>query len=132
MKHAAREIAGARVDTTAMESSIRRRGGDGDVNLARRLANDHEGGCATSRTRAGRGLARAGSTARRHAGSTAWKHAEVCVRARAGGTARERAGSTAWSRAGSTAGSWTVLSYVYLESTTTEWCHGTRPNEHNT
>ena len=34
MKHAARNIAGARVDTTARISSIRRQGGDGDVNLA--------------------------------------------------------------------------------------------------
>ena len=42
----------------------------------------------------------------------------------AGGTARERAGSTA--------GTWTALSYVYSESTTTEGCHATRPDEHNT
>ena len=34
MKQAARNIAGARVDTTARISSIRRQGGDGDVNLA--------------------------------------------------------------------------------------------------
>ena len=34
MKHAAINIAGARVDTTARISSIRRHGGDGDVNLA--------------------------------------------------------------------------------------------------
>ena len=34
MKQAARNIAGARVDTTARTSSIRRQGGDGDVNLA--------------------------------------------------------------------------------------------------
>ena len=57
---------------------------------------------------------------REHAGSIAWKHAEVCVRASAGGNARERAGSTAWTSAGSTAGTWTVLSYMYSESTTTE------------
>ena len=86
----------------------------------------------TSRTRAGRGMARAGGTAKRHAGSTAWKHAGVCVRASAGGTARKRAGSTAWTSAGNTAGTWTALSYVYSESTMTEECHGTRPNEHNT
>ena len=92
MKQAARSIAGARVDTTARISSIRRQGGDGDVN---RLANDHEGGCATSRTRAGRGMVRAGGTAKRHAGSTAWKHAGVCVRASAGSTACMSAGSTA-------------------------------------
>ena len=34
MKQAARNIARARVDTTARISSIRRQGGDGDVNLA--------------------------------------------------------------------------------------------------
>ena len=34
MKQAARNIAGARVDTTARISSIRRQDGDGDVNLA--------------------------------------------------------------------------------------------------
>ena len=102
MKQAARNIAGARVDTTARISSIRRQGGDGDVNLADVWPTITRGGCATSRTRAGRGMARAG------------------------GTARERAGSTGWTSA------CTVLSYVYLESTKTEECHGTRPNEHNT
>ena len=34
MKQAARNIAGARADNTARTSSIRRQGGDGDVNLA--------------------------------------------------------------------------------------------------
>ena len=34
MKQAARNIAGARVDTSVRISSIRRQGGDGDVNLA--------------------------------------------------------------------------------------------------
>ena len=34
MKQAAKNIAGARVDTTARISSIRLQGGDGDVNLA--------------------------------------------------------------------------------------------------
>ena len=34
MKHAARNIAGARADSTVGRSSIRRQGGDGDVNLA--------------------------------------------------------------------------------------------------
>ena len=34
MKQAARNIAGARVDTSARISSIRRQGGDGDVKLA--------------------------------------------------------------------------------------------------
>ena len=90
MKQAARNIAGARVDTTARISSIRRQDGDGDVNLADVWPT----------------ITRVGSrgTAKRHAGSTAWKHAGVCVRASAGGTARERAGSTAWTSAGSTAG----------------------------
>ena len=59
-------------------------------------------------------MERAGSTARKHAGSTAWR----------------RAGSTA--SAGSPAEAGTALSYVYSKTTTTEGCHGTRPNEHNT
>ena len=117
-------LAEARADNTAGKSSTRRRVGDGDVNLA----NDHEGGCATSRTRSRKRDGACG----RHAGSTAWKRAGGCVRASAGGTARERAGSTAWTSAGSSTKCWTVLSYVYTESTTTEGCHGTRPNEHNT
>ena len=67
-----------------LQSSIRRRAGDGDVNLAdvwptiTRVDAEPE---------AGRALARAGSTARRHAGSTAWW----------------RAGSTTWTSAGSPA-----------------------------
>ena len=77
-------------------------------------------------------MARAGGTAKRHAGSTAWKHAGSCVRASAGGTGRERAGSTAWTSAVAPRECWTALSYVYSESTTTEGCHGARPNEHNT
>ena len=104
MEQAARNVVGARADNTARTFSIRRQDGDGDVNLA----DVHEGGCATSRTRAGISMARAG------------------------GTARKRAGSTAWTSAGNRAGTWTSLSYVYSESTTTEGCHGTRPNEHNT
>ena len=116
MKQAARNIAGARVDTTARISSIGRQGGDGDVNLADFWPTITRGGCATSRTRAGRGMARAGGTAKRHAGSTAWEHAGGCVRA----SARKRAGSTAWTSAGSLAGTWTALSYMYPESATTE------------
>ena len=50
----ARSIAEARADNTAGRSSIRRRVGDGDVNLADVWPNDHEGGCRTrSRKRVG-------------------------------------------------------------------------------
>ena len=132
MKQAARNIAGARADNTARVSSIRRQDGDGDLNLADVWPTITRVGARRAETRAGRGMARAGRTAKRLAGSTAWKHAGGCVRASAGGTARKRAGSTAWTSAGSAAGTWTALSYVYSESTTTEGCQGTRPNEHNT
>ena len=83
MKQAAsaRSIAGARADNTARRSSLRRQVGDGDVNLADVWANDHEGGAATSRTRAGRGMARAGGTAKRHAGSPAGMLDRPIVRA---------------------------------------------------
>ena len=131
MKQAARNIAWARADNTARISSIRRQDGDGDVNLtnvwptitrvcARRAEPELEEGW------------RVRVAPPRYAGSTAWKHAGGRVRASAGGTARKRAGSTAWTSAGNTAGTWTALSYVYSESTTTEGCHGTRPDEHNT
>ena len=129
MKQAARNIAGVRVDTTARISSIRRRGGDGDVNLAdvwptitrvgaRRAEPELEEGW---RVR----VAPPRDTRVAPLGSTQ-ESASERVRV------RRRAGSTTWTSAGSPARTWTALSYVYSESTTTEGCHGTRPNEHNT
>ena len=112
----ARSIAEARADNTAGRSSIRRPVGDGDVNLADVLQTITIVGARRAEPEAGRGLARAGGTAKRHAGSTARKRAGGDVRASAGGAAR----------------CWTVLSYVYSKSTTTVGCHGTRPNEHST
>ena len=96
----ARRIAEVRADNTAGRSSIRRRVGDGDVNLADVWPTITRVG---AEPEARRGLARAGSTARKHAGSTAWKRAGSTARASAGNTARRRAGSTAWTSAGSPA-----------------------------
>ena len=80
-----RSIAGARADNTAGRSS-RRRVGDGDVNLADALQTITRVGAQRAEPEAGRGLARAGGTTKRHAGSTAWRRAGGSVRASAGGT----------------------------------------------
>ena len=97
----ARSIAEARADNTAWRSSIRRRVGDGDMNLDDVWPTITRVGARRAQPEAGRGLARAGSTAKQHAGSTAWRRSGGSVRASAGSTARERAGSTAWTSAGS-------------------------------
>ena len=64
----ARNMAGARADNTAGRSSIRRRVGDGDVTLADDLQTITRVGARRAEPEAGRGLARAGGTAKRHAG----------------------------------------------------------------
>ena len=108
MKQAARNIAGARVDTTARISSIRRQDGDGDVNLA---------DVWPTITRVG---------ARR-----AEPELEEGWRVRVAPPGSVRAAPPGRVRVAPRR-EWTALAYVYLESTTTEGCHGTRPNEHNT
>ena len=118
MKQAAsaRSIAGARADHTAGRSSIRRQGGDGDVNLAdvwptitrvgaRRAEPEPEEGW---RVR----VAPPRDTRIAPLGST-----QVTASERVRVAPRE---------------CWTALSYVYSESTATEGCYGTRHNEHNT
>ena len=70
-------------------------------------------GCATSRTRAGRGMAGAlGSTQ-----VAASERVQVAPPGSVRVAPRE---------------CWTALSYVYSESTTTEGCHGARVDEHST
>ena len=64
----ARSIAEALADNTAGRSSIRRRFGDGDANLADVKSTITRVG---AEPEAGRGMARAGSTAWKHADSTA-------------------------------------------------------------
>ena len=106
MKQAAsaRSIAGARADNTAGISSIRRQGGDGDVNLADVWPTITRVGARRAEPGPEEGWRVRVAPPRDTRGSTAWKHAGGCVRASAGGTARERAGSTAWTSAGSPAG----------------------------
>ena len=79
----ARSIAEARADNTAGRSSIRPPVGDGDVNLADDLQTITRVGARRAEPEAGRGLARAGGTDKRHAGSTAWRRAGGSVRASA-------------------------------------------------
>ena len=124
MKQAAsaRSIAGARADNTAGISSIRRQGGDGDVNLADVWPT----------------ITRVGARRAEPEPEEGWRVRVAPPRdtrvAPLGSTqvaASERVGwhrQCGWHRGES----WTALSYVYSESTTTEGCHGTRPNEHNT
>ena len=122
MKQAAsaKSIAGARADNTAWISSIRRQGGDGDVNRSRGWVRDEQN---PSRKRDGACGWHRQETRRQHRlEARRWLRQSEC------GWHRQRAGSTAWTSAGSLAG----ILYVYSESTTTEGCHGTRPDEHNT
>ena len=132
MKQAARNIAGARVDTTARISSIRRQDGDGDVNFAdvwptitrvgaRRAEPELEEGW---RVR----VAPPRDTRVAPLGSTQESASE---RVRVAPPGSVRAAPPGRVRV-APRGTWTVLSYVYLESTTTEGCHGTKPTEHNT
>ena len=110
MKQAARNIAGARVDTTARISSIRRQGGDGDVNLADVWPT----------------ITRVGARRAEPELEEGWRVRVAPPRdTRVAPLGRVRVAPLGAPGPGS-------LSYVYLESTTTEGCHGTRPNEHNT
>ena len=97
----ARTIAEARAGNTARRSSIRHR--VGDVNFDDVWPTITRVGARRAEPEAGKGLARAGGTVKRHAGSTAWGRAGSSVRVSAGSTARKRAGSTAWTSAGSSA-----------------------------
>ena len=122
----ARSIPGARADNTARRSSIGRRVVDGDVNLddvwptvtrvGARRAEPEEGW----RVR----VAPPGDTWVAPLGDAQVAASE---RVRVAPPGSVRAAPPGRMREASL-----KLSYVYSKSTTTEGCHGTRPNEHNT
>ena len=128
-----RNIAGARVDTTARISCIRRQGGDGDVNLAdvwptitrvgaRRAEPELEEGW---RVR----VAPPRDTRVAPLGSTQESASE---RVRVAPPGSVRAAPPGRVRVAPRGNLDRPIVRVYLESTTTEGCHGTRPNEPNT
>ena len=72
----ARSIVRALADNTAGRSSIRRRVGDGDVNLADVWPEIMRVGARRAEPEPEEGWARARGTAKRHVGSTAWDECE--------------------------------------------------------
>ena len=132
MKQAARNIAGARVDTTARISSIRRQGGDGDVNFADVWPTITRVGARRAEPKQEEGwrirVAPPRETRVAPLGSTQ----ESSERVRVAPPGSVRAAPPGRVRGSTAVKTWSALSYVYLESTTMEGCHGTRPDEHNT
>ena len=134
MKQAAsaRSIAGARADNTAGRSSIRRQVGDGDVNLADVWSTIARVGARRAEPEPEEGwrvrVAPPRETRVAPLGSTQVAASE---RVRVAPPGSVRAAPPGQVRVAPRE-CWTALSYVYSESTTTEGCHGTRPNEHNT